>query len=911
MGKPGLGRAALAALAMLFAQVSAASGLTGSETIDTYAGSGTAGSSGDGGPATSARLTARGVAADEMGNVYVADPANHVVRKIDPGGTISAFAGNGTAGFSGDGGPAAAASLNAPMDVAVDGQGNVYIADRSNNRIRKVSAATGIIITIAGNGSGTGFSGDGGPATQASLGYPMGVGVSRGGVVYIPDADNQRVRRVKLDGTIETIAGDGRQVVNGPAGDGGPALQASFGNPTDVAVDRAGNIYVADVGRAAVRRIDSAGIISRFAGGGTLTAEGAPASQFQLGTPWYVAVDAYGNVYVSDSASSVNRVYKVDVSSLAIITVAGSGNSPGFGGDGGMARNARLHSNFGVAMDPVGALYIADMGNARIRRVSGPGPLNADLRIAKSCTPACVDVNQTIDCTITVDNDGPGATMGIQVTDVVSTTGGVALQSATPSNGICPIANAAAVICDLGALQPGEQATVRIALRAGQNGAINDTAAVSALQSDPQQSNNSASGHACVGSGSADLEIVKESAGSVRVGQEARFSIRVVNHGPDAATNVVVTDIGNFARVLPHAGWNLQSTSPVSVRLATLAAGAISPVIEVTVAAVAEGQVCNPAASVTADQQDPVAGNNVVANVCVDVARAFALSEFVAFSDELTGVGARSNVHSGAIGTNRRRGATSAAQVETLVRGPSLLGGASFVLGETVRLEGAAVANVRANDPVQLANGAVATNVQPAGSLPILTLPALQAANPETSSSGDVTVADNQTRTLAPGRYRNIVVGANATLYLRGYSQLLSPPNQVRSYDFARLTLGAGAKLLFTEPGPLQEPGFYAWGNVVRVQARVSVGASAYVGPVAGAVHLKPRNLKFLVGGTDSVVQGGALFAVTVNGGADLHANVYAPNGSIYFSVGSKGTGAFIAKRVAAEAVDWTLDSGF
>ena len=221
-------RAGLAVAVVAAAVATAAFGVSGSDTITTIAGNGKPGFSGDGGPATAAQLrSVDGVAVDSQGNVYIADSANYRVRKVSPGGTISTFAGKGGGGGAlGDGGPATSARLDAPRSVAVDGQGNVYIADFNAHRIRMVRP-NGTITTFAGTGQAS-FSGDGGPAVSARLYAPAAVAVDGQGNVYIVDAYNQRVRKVTPDGRITTIAGTGKQ---GTSGDGGPATSATLSYP--------------------------------------------------------------------------------------------------------------------------------------------------------------------------------------------------------------------------------------------------------------------------------------------------------------------------------------------------------------------------------------------------------------------------------------------------------------------------------------------------------------------------------------------------------------------------------------------------------------------------------------------------------------------------------------------------------
>jgi uncharacterized protein (TIGR03437 family) len=312
-------------------------------------------------PALSAPLgTPYGVAVDGQGNLYVVDSSNNNVVRISSSGTLTVVAGNSNHGFSGDGGAATSASLNRPAGVAVDSAGNLYIADMDNHRIRMVSG--GIVTTVAGNGLGQ-FSGDGGPATSASLNYPQSVAVDSAGNLYIADQFNRRIRKVS-GGTITTVAGDGEA---GSSGDGGPATSASIDQPVGVAVDSAGNIYIADESSNRIREV-SGGIIATVAGNGAdgFSGDGGPAASASLSYPWAVAVDAKGELFVADFGNA--RIRKV--SGGIITTVAGNGNF-GFSGDGGSATSASLDSPVGVAVDTAGELFISDFYNERIRKVSG------------------------------------------------------------------------------------------------------------------------------------------------------------------------------------------------------------------------------------------------------------------------------------------------------------------------------------------------------------------------------------------------------------------------------------------------------------------------------------------------------------------------------------------------------------
>jgi len=335
-------------------------------TIRTLAGTGVDGYGGDGGPATAAQLYRPiGVAVDAAGNVYVAERENDRVRRIAPDGTIETFAGTGVFGNGGDGGPATAAQLREPSDVAVDSVGNVYVADQHNHRIRRI-APDGTISTIAGTGV-EGFGGDGGPAKAAQLNRPVGVALDAAGNVYVADVFNHRIRRIAPDGTIATIAGTG---VAGFSGDGRPATAAQLSQPVRAAVDLAGNVYIADLANHRIRRVATDGMISTFAGTGVegFGGDGGPAAAAQLDRPAGVALDAAGNLYIADSGN--HRVRRIAPDGT-ISTFAGTGVE-GFGGDGGPAAAAALNGPFGVAVDAAGSVYFTDTFNVRVRVVDPP-----------------------------------------------------------------------------------------------------------------------------------------------------------------------------------------------------------------------------------------------------------------------------------------------------------------------------------------------------------------------------------------------------------------------------------------------------------------------------------------------------------------------------------------------------------
>jgi secreted PhoX family phosphatase len=338
--------------------------------LTAVAGSGLAGYSGDAGPATAAKLNdPRGIAVDVAGNLYVADRGNARIRKVTPEGVIHTVAGNGTAGYDGDGGPATAALLNAPLSIAVDTAGNLYTADAFNHRIRKVNSE-GMISTVAGNGT-VGYGGDGGSATAAQLNYPSGVAVDTAGNLYIVDWGNARIRKVTLEGVINTVAGNG---TNGYSGDGGSATTAQLWYPEGAAVDTAGNLYIADTYNYRIRKVTSAGVITTVAGknGNGYLGDGGPATAALLNVPRSIALDPSGNLYIADTDN--HRIRKV-TSEGVISTVAGNGTR-GYLGDGGPATAALLSYPYGVAVDAAGSLYIADAGNNRIRKVTPEGMIS-------------------------------------------------------------------------------------------------------------------------------------------------------------------------------------------------------------------------------------------------------------------------------------------------------------------------------------------------------------------------------------------------------------------------------------------------------------------------------------------------------------------------------------------------------
>ena len=345
------------------------------QVITTVAGTNNQGYAGDGGPAVSASLSnPEGLVLDRAGNVYFADKGNYAVREVNTGGTINTVAGPGSLVFGapiGDGGPAISATFGWTnslfVGMAIDAAGNLYISDAGHGRVRKINTA-GIISTVAGNGV-PGSGGDGGPATSASLFAPAGVAVDAEGNLYIADPSVGRVRKVDTSGKISTVAGTGTV---GYSGDGGLAVNAQILPPIGLAVDATGNLYIAESGAGVphVRKVDASGIITTFAGSGSsagFAGDGGLAVNAQLNTLAGLAVDKAGNLYIADAGNY--RVRKVDTSGI-ITTVAGTGQIDLGGiGDGGAAIGAALQPS-GLAFDAAGNLYISDYSAGRIRKIA-------------------------------------------------------------------------------------------------------------------------------------------------------------------------------------------------------------------------------------------------------------------------------------------------------------------------------------------------------------------------------------------------------------------------------------------------------------------------------------------------------------------------------------------------------------
>jgi trimeric autotransporter adhesin len=333
------------------------------QIINTIAGTGVAGYSGDSGIATAAQLFyPYAISTEKSGIIYFSDWFNHCVRKIDQNGIISTVAGTGSSSYSGDGGPAALAQLHLPTGVCSDAAGNIYISDYGNRRIRKIDTS-GNIATIAGTGS-NGFSGDGGPAIAAQLNSAINIAVDIAGNIFIADMNNDRIRKIDANGIISTIAGSGTP---GYSGDGGQAVAAQLRSPQGVAIDKAGNLFIADANNHRIRRVNTSGVITTIAGTGVngYTGDGGPAAFAQLYLPSDVDVDTSGNLYIVDEINCCIR--KIDAGNI-ITTIAGTGKW-GVSADGGQATGSTLYYPKGMGYRN-GRIYISDTQSNRIRMFS-------------------------------------------------------------------------------------------------------------------------------------------------------------------------------------------------------------------------------------------------------------------------------------------------------------------------------------------------------------------------------------------------------------------------------------------------------------------------------------------------------------------------------------------------------------
>lgn len=337
---------------------------THAQIITAFAGNGIQGFLGDGGNVDSAEFYFPYCSVfDDSGNLYISDAGNNRIREVSPSGIIRTVVGTGTFGYSGDGGLAIEAELRYPQGLAIDQYGNLFIADRFNNCIRKVTSS-GIISTVVGNDT-LGYTGDGGPAIKAELCQPIGLAVDKNETIYITGECSSEVRKVDTSGNISAFAGG---LDEGYNGDGGLATEANLNGPKGLAVDNSGNVFIADFENSCVREVNTAGIISTFAGNATFgdSGDGGLATEAMLGSPYGIALDKSGNLYITDVGDW--RVRKVSTSGI-ISTVAGNGVE-GESGDGGPAIDAEIAQPYAIAVDGGGSIYISDNFKNRIRRIS-------------------------------------------------------------------------------------------------------------------------------------------------------------------------------------------------------------------------------------------------------------------------------------------------------------------------------------------------------------------------------------------------------------------------------------------------------------------------------------------------------------------------------------------------------------
>ena len=340
---------------------------TDAQTVTTIAGNGMQGYGGDGSQATAASVKLNGpnqLAKDAAGNIYFSDEENSVIRKVSTSGVISTVAGNGTAGYMGDNGPATAAELANPDGIAVDASGNIYISDWYNNVIRKVSAA-GIITTIAGTGT-SGFSGDAGPATAAQIYGPGHMAFDHSGNLCFAEYYNNCIRKINASGMISTIAGVGG--VGGYIMDGGPATNAHLSAPEGIAFDAAGNMFIIDSHNNLVRKVNTSGMISTVAGDSTVGwgygGDGGPALHAQFHWPSDIALDATGNIYVADYTNLVIR--RINTAGV-VSTIVGTGGWV-YNGEGHTGTTANIGNPTGVLVSG-STLYFSDPQNSRVRKI--------------------------------------------------------------------------------------------------------------------------------------------------------------------------------------------------------------------------------------------------------------------------------------------------------------------------------------------------------------------------------------------------------------------------------------------------------------------------------------------------------------------------------------------------------------
>jgi uncharacterized repeat protein (TIGR01451 family) len=569
--------------------------------ISTFAGNGTGTSTGDGGLATSATINnPNDVGVDSAGNVYITEWLGHRVRKVDTSGNITTIVGDGTNVSSGDGGLATSAQVNGPHEVIADSAGNIYIAEAGGHRVRKINTS-GIISTVAGTGT-LGFSGDGGLATSAQLNWPGSLALDSAGNLYIADSTNQRIRKVNTSGIISTVAGTGTP---GFSGDGGLATSAELTNPYSVKVNNAGEIFIADQSNHRVRKVNASGIISTIAGTGVAgsTGDGGTAATAQLNNPTSIELKPGGGLYIATSGD--HRVRLID-NSGNISTVAGNGTG-GFSGDGGLAVNAQINGPWGIAEGSGGTLYIADTSNNRVRAIEGAPAPSADLEVVKTASAGAVDAGSSLTYTLTVTNNGPDTANNITVTDTLP----AGVSNVAPGAGC---SGTTTITCTHSSLANSAVKVFTITLDAPSTaGTITNNVSVSANNpADNTSSNDTDSLNTTVNAVlDADLSIAKTASTALPlVGQNFTYTLTVTNNGPDTANSVVVTDTLPAGVTFVSATTGCSGTTTVTCVASTIAnAGTAAFDIVVTAPSVF-GTISNTASVSASSPSDSVSGNN-------------------------------------------------------------------------------------------------------------------------------------------------------------------------------------------------------------------------------------------------------------------------------------------------------------
>ena len=375
--------------------------------------------------------------------MYIADTFNFVIRKVTPAGVISTVVGNGTTGYTGDGGLATSAEIGSPQGMAFDTAGDLFFADYGSHVVREVNTS-GIISTVAGTGT-PGSTGDGGQATSAELNWPIDVVFNAAGDLFISDANANVIREVNTSGIISTVVGTGAA---GYTGDGGQAASAELNYPFGMAFNSSGDLFIADYGNNVVREVNTAGVISTVAGNGSYgySGDGGPATSAELNNDAWIVFDAFGDMFIDDNSNIVVR----EVSPSGIITTAVGSGSFGYAGNGGPAIASELYQPFGIALDSSGNLFIGDSLNNVIREVAAAPLLTYTVTLPPSTLPAAVSLIVNAGAQTTTYQADVATSLGDPVTG-----GTVSFYDGTTLLGVAPVVNGVALFND-SALSPGQ-----------------------------------------------------------------------------------------------------------------------------------------------------------------------------------------------------------------------------------------------------------------------------------------------------------------------------------------------------------------------------------------------------------------------------------------------------------------------